>query len=104
MAWNDKIEGIARIDKCVGEYDIWDIQKSPYGKFKVKVFYDGGEIYTGYSNLRVADGPEDFCSAVGHGFTEEEALKNTIYNYLELVSRKEEWEESEFECADPFDF
>ena len=39
MDWkNIKIEGIANIEKCVGEFNVGELLKTPYSKFKVKIF------------------------------------------------------------------
>ncbi|ENJ9654235.1 hypothetical protein CF065_07930 [Clostridium sporogenes] len=44
---NIKIHGIGSIEKCVGEFNIAETLKTPYGKFKVKVYerQNGGYIY-----------------------------------------------------------
>jgi len=103
--WKDiKITGIAKIEKCVGEFNVWELHKSPYGKFKVKLFESADGGYTGYSNLQVADPFGGFECAVGYGKTQQEALQNTIEDFLRLVSRKAQWSEQDFRCADPFDF
>ncbi|MFL0253034.1 hypothetical protein ACJDT4_21735 [Clostridium neuense] len=103
--WQDiKIKGIARIEKVVAEFDVIELQKTPYGKFKVKIYEspDGG--FTGYTNLRVKDETGDACGGVGHGITIEEALRDTIEYFLKVLNEKDFWEEDEFECSDTFDF
>jgi len=103
--WSDiRYQGIAKIEKLVGEYNIWELEKSPYGKFKIKIFVDVHGFYSGYTNLQVRDIAGDYCCAVGHGKTEEEALNDTILEFLKMVSRKIDWKESDFQCTDPFDF
>ncbi len=103
--WKDiRITGIAKIEKCVGEFNVWELHKSPYGKFKVKLFASADGGYTGYSNLQVVDPLGSFDCAVGHGKTQQEALQNTIEDFLRLVSRKDEWGEQDFRCSDAFDF
>lgn len=97
---------IASIEKCVAEFNIWELKRSPYGKFKIKIFEDRSGKCKGYTNLQVYDGFGEFYCAVGFGNTIEEALENTINNYLELVSVKDEkeWVEEDFQCMDSFDF
>lgn len=101
---NLKIKEITKIEKLVGEYNIWELNKSPYGKFKVKVFVDANNSFRGYTNIQVIDEMGDFYCAVGHGKTEAAALEDTIRQFLKMASRKAEWEERDFLCADSFDF
>lgn len=103
--WSDvKCQGIAKIEKLVSEYNIWELEKSPYGKFKIKIFIDSSNSYSGYTNLQVVDELGDYYCAVGHGKTEEDALKDTMQEFLKMVSRKNDWDESDFQCSDSFDF
>ncbi len=88
----------------MGEYQVWELGKSPYAKFKVKVFESAEGLFTGYSNLQVADELGGFYCAVGYGKTESKALEDTIHAFLKMVGRKEQWNEDEFRCVDPFDF
>ena len=101
---NIRYDGIVKIEKLVGEYNIWELEKSPYGKFKIKIFVDSDGLYSGYTNLQVVDNLGDFYCAVGYGKKEEEALKDTISEFLRLVSWKNDWKESDFRCSDSFDF
>lgn len=96
--------GIAKIEKLVGEYNIWELNNSPYGKFKIKIFEDSGNMFSGYTNIQIADGLGDFYCAVGYGKSEEEALENTIVEFFRMTERKEKWGEADFQCADPYDF
>ncbi len=91
---NIKIEGIANIEKCVGE-----LLKTPYSKFKVKIFESQKGVYTGYTNLLINDDP-----GVGSGKSVEDALKETIENFLEMINENQCDSEEDFNCADPFDF
>jgi hypothetical protein len=101
---NLKIEGVARIEKCVAEFDVTELEKTPYSKFKVKIFEDAAGNYTGYTNLRIKDNFGDASGGVGHGENIEEALKDTIQYFLKLLDEKKNWSEEDFECSDPFDF
>ena len=104
--WKDiKIEGI-KIKKCVAEFEIWEQQYSPYGKFIIKIRENDHGEFNGYSNLLVKDTTGEFYCAVGHGSTVEDTLEDTIRHFYEMTSRKlpKEWVESDFERADSFDF
>ncbi len=101
---NLKINSIAKIEKCEAEFDVWEFEKTPYAKFKVKIFEDTDGKYVGYTNLKIKDADGCPFGGVGFGQTTTEALKNTILNFLEMLNEKEEWKEEEFECADPYDF
>lgn len=105
--WKEiKNSEIAGIEKFVAEFNICELKRTPYGKFKIKIFEDRGGNFDGYTNIKIYDGFDDYYCAVGSGKTVEEALENTINNFLELVSIKDdkEWVEEDFECADSFDF
>ena len=103
--WNEiKHDGIAKVKKLVGEYNIWELNIIPCGKFKVKIYESINHIYTGYSNILIADDLGDFYCAVGHGRTEELALEDTISEFFKMTSRKTEWKEEDFQYADSYDF
>ena len=94
--WNEiKHEGIAKIEKLVAEYNIWELNIIPCGKFKVKIYE---------SKNHIADDLGDFYCAVGHGKTEELALEDTISEFFKMTLRKTEWEEEDFQYADSYDF
>ncbi len=99
-----KIEEISSIEKLVGEYNIWELKKTPYAKFKIKIYMSKDYMYKGYTNLQVRDQNGDYYSAVGYGKTEEEALDDTIQQFLKMLERKCEWNETDFCCVEPFDF
>ena len=104
--WKEiKHEGVAKIEKLVAEYNIWELNIIPCGKFKVKIYENtNNNLYTGYTNILVADELGSFYCAVGYGETEELALEDTITEFFKMVSRKAEWEEQDFQYADPYDF
>lgn len=105
--WKEiNIEGIAKIEKCVAEFNIWELNISPYAKFKIKIFENKTNNFTGYSNLQVIDEVGGNNCAVGYGNTVEEALEDTIRCFLKMTNRKppHEWVESDFMCSDSFDF
>ena len=103
--WRDiKIQGIAKIEKLVSEYNIWELYISPYAKFKIKIYVDSNNLFTGYTNIQIVDELGSFYCALGHGKTEEEALKNTILRFFEVTARKDKWEEEDFQFMDSSDF
>lgn len=103
--WKElKIKGIARIEKVVAEFDVLELEKTPYSKFKVKIYEDLNGSYTGYTNLRIKNETGDTFGGVGHGNTVEEALKDAIVYFLGILNEKQIWKEEDFECSDPFDF
>ena len=105
MEWKDiNIQGIGRIQKCVGEINIAETIKTPYGKFKIKIYEEQYGKYVGYTNLLLKD--EDGCALPGVGFGEtvEEALKDTIEYFLDMINQKKDISDEDYECSDSFDF
>jgi len=100
-----QIPGIAAIEERVAEFQVWELNKTPYGKFKVKILKRARGSYSGYTNIMVknAVGGDAECG-VGHGNSIAEALEDTIRNLLELLSYKEQFTEDDFEWSDPDDF
>jgi len=93
--WNDKYQGIAKIEKLVAEYNIWELNIIPYAKFKIKIYESLDHIYSGYTNIHIADGYGNFECAVGYGNTEEAALEDTISEFFKLTARKNIWEDQD---------
>lgn len=105
MEWkNIRIQGIAHIEKCVGEFDIIETTKTPYGKFKVKIYEKQNGRYVGYTNLQLKD--DDGCAypGVGHGTTVEDTLQDTIEYFIKMIDEKQAVREEDFEISDLFDF
>ncbi|ERI10629.1 hypothetical protein HMPREF0083_01274 [Aneurinibacillus aneurinilyticus ATCC 12856] len=102
---NIKIDGIARIEKCVGEFQIWELRKTPYGKFKVKIFERIDGSFAGFTNIRlksIEDGSPE--SGVGFGISISEALEDTLNNFMEMLNQRKELSEDDFEWSHPDDF
>ncbi|MBE6111804.1 MAG: hypothetical protein E7195_02135 [Peptococcaceae bacterium] len=99
-----KFESVTKIEKCIGEYNIWETEKTPYAKFKIKVYVNGNSAYAGYTNLQVKDALGDYYSAVGYGATEKEALEDTLQQFFKMLERKDEWNEEDFCCSESYDF
>jgi hypothetical protein len=103
--WQEiKIDGIAKITKCVAEFDVMELKHTPYAKFKVKIFEDAAGNFTGFTNLMAKDALGSPVAGVGYGSTIEEALEDTIRYFLSMLNEKQNWTEDDFECSDPFDF
>lgn len=95
MNWKDiKIDGIDQIEKCIGEFEItaldffenlYEGDILHYGSFKVKI-YEGqnNAEFTGFTNLRLIDslGLGGYEGGTGFGTTIEQALEDTIQNFM----------------------
>ena len=101
---NIDVPGVVNLRRCVAEFEVHELNKTPQSKFKVKIFEDKKGRYTGYTNLMVRDSEGCPFPGVGNGKTIEEALHNTLTYFFELLNEKETWEESDFDCSDAFDF
>jgi hypothetical protein len=99
------VSGIANIRKCVGEFNVYELKKTPWAKFKVKIYEDKNGLYVGYTNLLLKDeGGSPYCG-VGYGDTVVEALEKTIKCFMKMLDEKENLNEAtDFESADPYDF
>lgn len=99
-----EVNGIANIEKCVGEFNITELINTPHGKFKIKVFEKRNGKYVGYTNLQIKD--KDGCpfSAVGYGNTISDALEDTILYFLKMIEEKENITIEDYVCSDSFDF
>ena len=105
MKWqNFEIKGIGNIEKCVGEFNIFETLNTPYGKFKIKIYERKNGKYVGYTNLQIKDKDGCALAGVGHGETIDEALKDTIEYFLDMIDENKNICEDIFECSDPFDF
>ncbi|MBW5444445.1 hypothetical protein GE107_00005 [Cohnella sp. CFH 77786] len=102
--WKDiKIEGIARIEKCVAEFNIWELNLTPWAKFKIKIYEDTNGMFYGFTNLQLKSqfGQE---GGVGQGSTIEQALQDTIKNFLKMLRERDQLTPEDFETVDPYDF
>ncbi|CUH94300.1 hypothetical protein P22_0366 [Propionispora sp. 2/2-37] len=99
-----KIDGVAFIEKCVAEFNVGELVKTPYSKFKVKIFERQNGTFIGFTNLQIKD--KDGCpyAGVGHGETIEKALEDTIRYFFEMLEKKDLLTPDDFECVDPYDF
>lgn len=104
-----KIDGIVAIEHCVAEFNVIELEHTPWRKFRVKVFEDTKGRFTGYTNLMLKDETEDKTPypGLGHGNTISEALEDTINHFMEMINQRSDKDclnESDFESVDPYDF
>lgn len=86
--WHDfKFSKVERIEKCVAEYQIWMHTVLPYGKLKIKIYEDQDSKYIGITDIHVRrkfDG--EFEGGIGYGNSIDEALKDTINCFVEIIN------------------
>lgn len=102
MSWKDiKIDHIDYIEKCVAEFEItaldffetvYEGDTIHYGSFKVKIYESQNtqpnigenEKFTGFTNLRLKDslGFGGYEGGIGFGITIEQALEDTVRNFI----------------------
>lgn len=99
-----KIEGIAKIERLVDEFEVWEFEKIPYGKFKVKIFESNDSKYIGRTNLMVIDKSKDFFQGIGEGDTVQEALEDTIRYFYSLIDEVDNLTEESFRYVDAIEF
>lgn len=84
---NLKIENVGAIERCVAEFQIWAHNILPYGKMKIKIYESQEGKFFGYTDIRIIrkfdDNPE---GAVGHGKTIEEALTDTVNQFMQIAN------------------
>lgn len=91
------------IEKLVAEYAVWELYISPYGKFKVRVFYDG-EKYTSHTNIMVIDQEGIYHSVTASSHTIEDILDETIQQFFKMTEWKKDWKEEDFDWINPNEF
>ncbi len=98
-----KLEGIAKLEKCVAEFNVWELNVTPWAKFKVKIYEDSNGNFSGYTNLllKTQYGPE---GGVGFGTSIEEALTDTVNEFLNMLQERKQLSQDDFEAVDPYDF
>ncbi len=101
---NIKISEIASIEKCVGEFNVAELIKTPYGKFKVKIYEKQNGRYVGYTNIQLKDDDDCPFSGVGYGKTIADALEDTIRYFISMIDEKDSLKEDDFAYCDLHDF
>lgn len=105
MSWKDiKIKDIPEIEKVVAEFEIGEVKRTPWGKFRVKVLERQDGIFIAITNLRFIDHTGGENSGYGEGKTIEEALEKAIRNLMSYLPDDRELTEADFTVADPYDF
>ena len=83
-----------QLEKCIGEFEItafdffeklYEGDMLHYGSFKVKIYENQNNEFSGFTNLRLTDslGFGGYEGGSGFGKTAEQALKETIQNFME---------------------
>lgn len=76
---------ISSIEKCVVEYNVWDIKYAPAAKYKIKIYVDDKGMFKGYTNLKVRDVNGEYKKIHSKGTSVDEAIKNTLEQlYIEV--------------------
>jgi hypothetical protein len=103
--WKDvKVPGVSKIEKIVGEFNIWSIDKLPFPKFKIKIRESNRGGYFGSTNVAVKsniDNEPDWISGFGNSVSE--ALEDTIKCFFDTIGN-DDMSEEDFIWADIYDF
>ena len=107
MWQNLKLENVGKIEKTVAEFTIWMVGILPYANMKVKIYESQSGLYRGRTDLAIRrkfDGSPE--SAVGWGTTIEDALKDTMNYFNEMLKQDgfEELTEDDIEYCEWSDF
>lgn len=102
-----KFENVEKLEKLVCEYNVWMHTLLPYGKMKIKIYEDQDNNFTGYTDIKIKRKFDNISEAsVGYGKTQEEALKDTIHWFIQIL--KEDYPnglyEEDIEYVDIYDF
>ncbi|MGG4440860.1 hypothetical protein [Brevibacillus fortis] len=102
---NIKINGVIDIDKCVAEFRINETRsgRTPSGRFKVKIFEEQDGDFYGITNIGVKR-LDNEPLGLGTGKSIEEALKNTVDNFVQEMNFKGQLTDDDFEWAELDDF
>ncbi|ATX14381.1 hypothetical protein KX067_004651 [Escherichia coli] len=87
MGWHQmKIRSVSKVEKVEAEFVIWMFGVIPSAKVKIKIRESQDGSYMGITNVMIKrkfdDCPE---GAIGWGKTVDEALENTINNFLAIL-------------------
>lgn len=105
MSWkNIKIKDIPEIDKVVAEFEIGEVKKTPWGKFRVKVLERQNGDFFALTNLMFIDHTGFENAGYGEGKTIEEALEQAIVDFMSYLPDDRELTEADFTVSDPYDF
>lgn len=102
---NIRIQGITEINKVVAVFEVWNNEKIPCGKFKVKILESSSGNFIGVPNIAVKNSEDktpEWTSGMGNSVSE--ALKDTIKYLMESINECSVLSDSDFEWAAPEDF
>ncbi|MBR1815483.1 MAG: hypothetical protein IJ763_02160 [Lachnospiraceae bacterium] len=103
--WKEiKIDGIARIERFVEEFEVYELYKIPYSKFKVKIFESSNGKFIGRTNIMVIDRTKSYYPGIGHGNNVAETLKDTILNLYLLIDDIDNLNNECFNYVESVDF
>lgn len=106
MNWKDiKVNGIAEINKCVGEFQIFQVGLIPSTNFRVKIYENQRGHFTGTTNLGLKS-LVDECPEYGIGFGHsiEEVLEDTVKYFMNEIQQRNNLKEEDFVWVDSDDF
>ncbi|WP_025683446.1 hypothetical protein [Paenibacillus maysiensis] len=102
---NMNITGVARIEKCVAEFQVWELNKIPFGKFKVKVYERPDGTFAGFTNIQLKSLEDDSTeSGVGFGKTISETLEDTVKYFMSMLNARDDLSKDDFDWSHPDDF
>lgn len=105
MSWkNLKIKRIPQIDKVLAEFEVSELEKTPWGKFRVKVIKQQDGRISAITNLMYIDETGGEIAGIGDGKTIDEALEKCIKKFLSYLPEDRELTEKDFTTSDPYDF
>lgn len=100
---NIKINGITKINKCVGEYLIFHDGRFPFINFRVQIYEDCHGSYTGIPNFGIKSCLDGSLEVeAGFGKTESECLEDTLTNLLKIISKRDTLTPDDFEWTEDF--
>lgn len=77
------------IEKLISEYDIGEQIKTPWSKFKIRIYKKQNNSYRGITNLMYKH-DNVWQTGIGFGNNELEALENTISDFMLKISSFDE--------------
>jgi hypothetical protein len=99
-----KIEGIS-IEKVVGLFEVWAVNKIPFAKFRVKILEKTDGNFIGIANIRLKNLNNNMPEGeAGFGKNPCEALQDAIERLMKEVDERQNLVDEDFEWADPEDF
>lgn len=101
---NITINGIVKIERLVDEFEVWELNIIPHGKFKIKIYEQNDGKYIGRTNLMIIDKTNSYCPGIGYGNTVSEALSDTIRYFYSLIEEVDNLTEECFKYVDINDF